>query len=460
MHTQVAIIGAGPAGLFLSHLLRQEGIDCVVLEARSRAYAEGRIRAGVLEPHTVETMRALGLGARMEREGMIDEGLDMRFRGKTIHLNLPELTGGSRVMIYGQQEVVKDLIAARVAQNEPLLFEAEVIAIEGLDGERPTIRYRQNGNDGELTCDFVAGCDGFHGVGRAAVPEHAITIFERAYDFAWLGILSRSAPIADMTYSNSDHGFALCSRRSSEVSRLYLQVSPDDTPDDWPADRFWDELHRRMFDEDRTEIVEGEIFQRDVARLRAFVASPMQYGRLFLAGDAVHIVPPTGAKGLNLAVADARVMARGLADFYRTGSQARLDRYSDTCLRRVWKTVRFSSMMTGLLHQVPVAYAHGTGVAAGRTRLSPGIACRPHHDRRAICRTALRRTLRRSVDPGHTRVAQRNSQNDGPDDKTSTGIGLSASARGTRRPPRRSSLASSCRSPASPRKPPRPKSWL
>jgi p-hydroxybenzoate 3-monooxygenase len=353
MRTQVGIIGAGPAGLFLAHLLQQQGIDCVILEARSRDYAEGRVRAGVLERGTVETMKALGLGARMLREGMIDEGLDIRFRHKTIHLNLTELTGGNNVMIYGQQEVVKDLIKARVDAGQPLIFEAEVTAIDGLDEDKPVIRYRHSGEEKTLAADFVAGCDGYHGISRRSVPEGAITAFEQTYDFAWLGVLSRSPPIADMTYSNSDRGFALCSRRSMQVSRLYLQVGPDEEPDAWSDARFWDELHARMFDDDRSEIVEGEIFQRDVARLRAFVAAPMQYRRLFLAGDAVHITPPAGAKGLNLAVADVRVMARGLAEFFRTGSRERLDRYSADCLARVWKTVRFSTMLTSLLHKFP-----------------------------------------------------------------------------------------------------------
>jgi p-hydroxybenzoate 3-monooxygenase len=346
MRTQVGIIGAGPAGLFLSHLLHKMGIECVVLESRSHDYVLSRVRAGVLESGTVDTMHQLGLGERMMRDGMVDEGLDMRFRGRNIHLDLHDLTGKT-VMIYGQQEVVKDLIAARIAQGEPLFFEAEVSAIDGLDGDRPV------GVEKTLECDFVAGCDGFHGIGRRSVPEDKITIFDRVYDFAWLGVLSRSPPIADMTYTNSDRGFALCSRRSPQVSRLYLQVGPDEDPDAWSDAQFWDELHARMFDEDRTEIQEGEIFQKDVARLRAFVASPMQYGRLFLAGDAVHIVPPTGAKGLNLAVADARVMARAFEDFYRKHSRDRLAAYSDVCLRRVWKTVRYSTMMTGLLHKFP-----------------------------------------------------------------------------------------------------------
>ena len=353
MRTQVGIIGAGPAGLFLSHLLHQQGVESVVLERRSRAHLEGRVRAGVLEQGTVDTLARLGLDARLRREGMIDEGLAIRFRGKQIQLNLPELTGGRRVTIYGQSEVVKDLVAARLDVGLPLQFGAEVVSLTGLDGPRPTIRYRQDGTEHLLDCDFVAGCDGFHGAARAAVPPGAITTYDRAYDFAWLGVLARARPLADMAYSNSDAGFALCSRRSMEVSRLYLQVPADEDPAAWSDDRFWDELHRRMFDADRTEIAEGEIFQKDLARLRAFVASPMQFGRLFLAGDAVHIVPPTGAKGLNLAVADARVLAGALARFYRSGTDDALRAYSEVCLRRVWKTVRFSTMLTGLLHRFP-----------------------------------------------------------------------------------------------------------
>lgn len=352
MRTQVGIIGAGPAGLFLSHLLHQAGIECVVLETRSRAHLESCVRAGVLEPGTVGTMQALAVDQRLKQNGMVDHGLDMRFRGRTIHLDLPGLTGKS-VMIYGQQEVVKDLIAARLAASQPLLFETTVIALDGVDGNRPKLQYRDghDGRDRMLECDFIAGCDGYHGVSCAFVPREASQIFEQIYDFAWLGVLARAKPIADMTYSNSDRGFALCSRRSMEVSRLYLQVATDGKPEDWPDARFWDELHARMYDEAGTEIAEGEIFQRDIAHLRSFVMSPMQYGRLFLAGDAAHIVPPTGAKGLNLAVADARVLGRGLAEFYGTGSRAGLDQFSRQCLRRVWKTVRFSTMLTRLLHK-------------------------------------------------------------------------------------------------------------
>ncbi len=348
--SQVAIIGAGPAGLFLAHLLQRQGIDSVVLESRSRDYVEARVRAGVLEAGTVDTMKRLGLGERMLREGMVDNGLDMRFRGRTIHLDLTALTGRC-VQIYGQQEVVKDLIAARVANGDPLLFDAEVTALEGMQTDAPRVHYRHDGQDKTLDCLFIAGCDGFHGVSRDAVPAGVIKTWTRNYDFAWMGILVKAPPLPDMTYTNHDRGFALCSRRSTSISRLYLQVPPATDPASWSETRIWDELHRRMFDDDRTEIKEGEIFQRDMAQLRALVSSPMQFGNLFLAGDAVHIVPPTGAKGLNMAVADARMLARGLANWFRQGSRVELDRYSDECGLRVWKTIRYSTYMTGLLHR-------------------------------------------------------------------------------------------------------------
>jgi p-hydroxybenzoate 3-monooxygenase len=350
MRTQVGIIGAGPAGLFLSHLLFREGIDCVVLEARSRDYIEGRVRAGVLEQGTVDLMHELGLDTRLRRDAMIDNALDIRFRDGLIHLNLPALTHGKCATIYGQQEVVKDLVAARLGDGAPLLFDAEVVALDDIDGARPTIRYRQDGAEHTLACDVIAGCDGFHGVSRAAFPPGALTTWDRVFPCGWLGILSESPPITEMTYVNHANGFALCSRRSPRVSRLYLQVATDEDPAQWPDQRFWDELALRL-GPGAHELQTGRIVQKGVTPLRSFVAAPMRHGRLFLAGDAAHIVPPTGAKGLNLAVADVRVLARALSEFFRTGSIGRLDRYSDTCLRRVWKTVRYSTYMTNLLHR-------------------------------------------------------------------------------------------------------------
>jgi p-hydroxybenzoate 3-monooxygenase len=353
MRTQVGIIGAGPAGLFLAHLLHRAGIDTVILEGRSRAYVEERVRAGVLESGTVDVMRDLGLDGRLHKESMEDHALDIRFNGQLIHLDFPSRTSGRHVTIYAQQEVVKDLIAARLAQGGQIIFEAEAHTIDGIESKRPVIHYRHQGSEDMLECDFVAGCDGFHGISREAMPAGVLTLYDRIYSFAWLGILSHSPPIKEMTYANNDRGFALCSRRTPKISRHYLQVPLDEDPDNWSDAQFWDELHKRMDDNDKAEIVEGEIFQKNVAPLRSFVAAPMQHGRLFLAGDAAHIVPPTGAKGLNLAVADVRVLARAMAEFYGNGSTARLDHYSQTCLKRVWKTVRYSMYMTGLLHRFP-----------------------------------------------------------------------------------------------------------
>ncbi len=353
MRTQVGIVGAGPAGLFLALLLQRAGIDCVVLEAKSRDYVESRVRAGVLEQGTVDLMADLGVDARLRRECMIDEGLDIRFSGRLIHLNLPGLTGGKLVHIYGQQEVVKDLIAARLASGGALLFEAEVTRLDNLTGDKPTIHFKHDGKDQTLTCDVIAGCDGFHGVCRPAIPADLLKIYDREFPFSWLGILSESAPLTEMTYANHDRGFALCSRRSPKVARLYVQCPPDDDLADWPDSRIWDELHVRLGDPGRSELAEGRIFQRNIAPVRSFVSAPMRYGRLFLTGDASHIVPPTGAKGLNLAVADVRVLSRALTEFFGNGSAEQLDRYSDTCLRRIWKVVRYSTYMTMLLHRPP-----------------------------------------------------------------------------------------------------------
>jgi p-hydroxybenzoate 3-monooxygenase len=353
MRTQVGIVGAGPAGLFLSLLLQREGIDCVILEARSREYVESRVRAGVLEHGTVTLMRELGVADRLEREGMPDPRLDIRFSGGIIHIDLPILTPGRIVTVYGQQEVVKDLIAACLGRGGTILFEAEAVALEEMTGKRPLIRYRRNGTEETLECEFVAGCDGFHGVCRLAIPHEKLVVYDHVLPFAWLGILSRSRPIPEMTYANHERGFALYSRRSPQVSRLYIQCAPDEDLSKWPDDRLWEELHVRLGDESRRELAEGEIFQKDVIPVRAFVATPMQHGRLYLAGDAAHIVPPTGAKGLNLAVADVRVLARAIIEFFRTGGTRRLERYTETCLRRVWKTVRYSMYMTNLLHRPP-----------------------------------------------------------------------------------------------------------
>jgi p-hydroxybenzoate 3-monooxygenase len=353
MRTQVGIVGAGPAGLFLALLLQRAGIDCVVVEARSRDYVESRVRAGVLERGTVDLMAELGVDARLRRESMIDAALHIRFSGNLIHLDLPGLSGGHLVHIYGQQEVVKDLIAARLAAGGALLFEAEATGIDDVTGDKPTIRFRHNGQEQTLTCDIVAGCDGFHGVCRTAIPDGVLTIYDREFPFGWLGIMSESPPIEEMTYVNHDRGFALASRRSPHVSRLYVQCALDDVVANWPDARIWDELHIRLGDENRTELKEGRIFQKGITPCRSFVAAPMRYGKLFLAGDACHIVPPTGAKGLNLAVADVRVLSRALIELFGKGNAGRLERYSDTCLKRVWKVVRYSTYMTTLLHRPP-----------------------------------------------------------------------------------------------------------
>ncbi len=352
MRTQVGIVGAGPAGLFLSLLLlHRAGVDCIVLESRSRDYVESRVRAGVLEDGTVALMDELGAGERLHREGMPDPRLDIRFGGGIIHIDLPVLTPGKIVTVYGQQEVVKDLIAARLSRGGTILFEAEATHVSGIDGKRPTIHFKHEGRDETLECDIIAGCDGFHGVCRAAIPEDALTVYDRIFPFGWLGILAEARPFPEMSYSSHVRGFSLASRRSPKLSRLYVQCPVDDDIAGWSDRRIWDELHTRLYDKDGSELQEGPILQKAVVPLRAYVAAPMRRGRLFLAGDAVHIVPPTGAKGLNLAVADVRVLSRALIEFFRTGATERLDRYSDICLKRVWKGVRYSNYMTSLLHR-------------------------------------------------------------------------------------------------------------
>ncbi|HEX3975632.1 MAG TPA: 4-hydroxybenzoate 3-monooxygenase [Solirubrobacteraceae bacterium] len=348
--TQVAIIGAGPAGLLLGQLMHRQGIDAVILEARSREYVEARIRAGVLEQGTTEVLREAGVGERMDREGLRHGGIYLCFDNALHHIPMSELTHGRAVMIYGQTEVVKDLIAARVSDGAPLLFECEDVALEGLEHDEPVVRYRHQGAERELRCDIVAGCDGFHGVCRPTVPEAAISVWGREYPYAWLGILADVAPSTDeLIYAYNDRGFALHSMRSLTRSRLYLQVDPEEDIDDWSDDRIWSELHQRLAS-DGWELNEGPVLEKGITPMRSFVAAPMRYRSLLLAGDAAHIVPPTGAKGLNLAVADVTVLADALVDHLTAGSDTGLDEYSDRCLTRVWRAQHFSWFMTTMLH--------------------------------------------------------------------------------------------------------------
>ena len=347
MRTQVAIVGAGPAGLLLAQLLHQRGIESVVLEARTREYLEGRVRAGVLEHQSVDILREAGAGERMLREGLPHEGLYLHFNGRNHHIDFADLTG-KRVMVYGQQEVVRDLIALRQAARQPLYFEVDSVAVSDFQTEHPSVRYRMEGAEHTLECDFIAGCDGFHGVCRMSIPPGLLTIFERVYPFAWLGILAEAPPASDeLIYANDARGFALLSMRSPAISRLYLQCQPEEDLDRWPDERIWSELQTRL----GSQLATGPILQKSVTPMRSFVAEPMSCGRLFLAGDAAHIVPPTGAKGMNLALADVQVLGKALESYYRSGSNEGLQAYSATCLQRVWKVQRFSWWMTALLHR-------------------------------------------------------------------------------------------------------------
>lgn len=349
--TQVGIVGAGPAGLLLGHLLHLQGIECVQIENRSREHCESRIRAGVLEHGTAELLAQVGVGARMKREGLVHNGIYLRFRRKSHHVNFPELTGGKSITVYGQHEVVKDLIAARVAAGARIFFEVEDTTVNELESAGPRIRFRSGGEAYEISCDYIAGCDGFHGVCRPSIPAAELRTHEQVYPFGWLGILANVAPSSDeLIYSRHERGFALLSMRSPEVSRLYLQCAPDEDLERWPDARIWQELHERFASDDGWTLKEGPITQKGVTAMRAFLVEPMQYGRLYLLGDAAHIVPPTGAKGLNLAVADVRVFARALDEFYKHARTKLLERYSEICLRRVWKAERFSNWMTTMLH--------------------------------------------------------------------------------------------------------------
>jgi len=350
MRTQVGIVGAGPAGLTLGRLLEQAGIEAVVLENRSREYVEQRIRAGVLEQGTADLLDGAGVGQRLRREGIVHHGVELQFDGERHRIPLTDLTGGS-IVIYGQTEVVKDLIAARIETGAPLLFEVDDVSVEEIDTERPRIHFSHEGARHELECDVIAGCDGFHGVCRPAIPANVCRTFERAYPFGWLGILAAVAPSNnELIYSNHERGFALLSLRSPELSRLYIQCRPDEDIAEWPDDRIWGELHARL-GLDGWTLAEGPVLEKGVTGMRSFVAEPMQHGRLFLAGDAAHIVPPTGAKGLNLAIGDVELLAAALVAWFESGDPSGLDGYSTNCLRRVWRAEHFSYWMTSMLHR-------------------------------------------------------------------------------------------------------------
>ena len=351
MRAQVVIIGAGPAGLLLSQLLHLAGIDTIVLERRSRAYVEARVRAGVLEPGTVELLKRAQVSARMERDALTHDGFRIAFGSGSTRIDLTGLAGAP-VTVYGQTEITQDLIAARLSLNGAIIFEAEDVVPLDFAGARPRVTYTKDGRTHEIACDFIAGCDGSHGISRASVPPEAIALYERSLAFGWLGVLSDTPPVDhELIYSRGERGFALCSMRSPARSRYYVQVPLTDTVEEWPDQRFWDELRRRIPESAAETLITGPSLEKSIAPLRSFVAEPMRFGRLFLAGDAAHIVPPTGAKGLNLAASDAACLADALIAHYRHGEGRALDTYSETCLRRVWRAVRFSWWFTGLTHR-------------------------------------------------------------------------------------------------------------
>ncbi|MCF3120782.1 4-hydroxybenzoate 3-monooxygenase [Streptomyces arenae] len=357
MRTTVGIIGAGPAGLLLARLLHNAGVDSVVLESRDRAYVERRQRAGILEQGTADVLRAAGAGTRMDREGLPHDGIELRFDRRRHRVDLPALTGGRTVTVYAQTEVCKDLIALQLADGGPLLFGAEALAVEAATTDSPRIRFRHEGREDTLVCDYVVGCDGFWGVARTAVPKDVSRVFERGYPYSWLGILADVPPSHDeLVYARHDRGFALLSMRSPTVTRAYLQVPEGTDAADWSDTEIWDELDRRLETDDPAwTLRRGPVTAKSVTPLRSHVHEPMRHGRLFLAGDAAHIVPPTGAKGLNLAVGDVVTFARALLRYRDTGDPGPLDAYSETCLRRVWQAERFSYAMTTMLHRAPDA---------------------------------------------------------------------------------------------------------
>jgi p-hydroxybenzoate 3-monooxygenase len=354
MRTQVGIIGAGPAGLLLAHLLQRQGIESAVIENRARGYVEHRVRAGVLEQGSVDLLNDSGVGARLQREGLVHHGIELRFGGQGHRIDMTALTGGRCITVYGQQEVVKDLIRARIDAGREIMFEVSDVRVADIDSSAPKVMFVRGGEKIKLACDIIAGCDGFHGVCRPSIPAGVLSTFERTYPFAWLGILAAAPPTHDeLIYAYHQRGFALYSMRSPEVTRLYLQVAPEEDIGNWPDERIWEDLHTRLETDDAWKLREGAIAEKGITGMRSFVVEPMQYGRMFLAGDAAHIVPPTGAKGMNLALADVRVLAQAATAYFKTGKSELLDAYSATCLKRVWRAEHFSWWMTSMLHRFP-----------------------------------------------------------------------------------------------------------
>jgi p-hydroxybenzoate 3-monooxygenase len=360
VRTQVAIIGAGPAGLMLAHLLSLEGIESMVIESRARGYAEHRVRAGVLEQASADLLDSTGVGARMRSEGLVHHGIELRFGGRDHRIDFGALTGGRGITVYGQQEIVKDLIAIRLSAGHPILFEASDVRLHDLKSERPSVTFLLDGASMTIECDIIAGCDGFHGVSRDSIPAGVLTTYERQYPFSWLGILAGVAPSSEeLIYSYHERGFALLSMRSPTVSRLYLQVPADERIGDWSDARIWTELQTRLA-ADGWSLADGPVTEKGISAMRSFVVEPMQFGRLFLSGDAAHIVPPTGAKGMNLALRDVSILARAVASFFGSGDSRMLDAYSTDCLCRVWRAQHFSWWMTSMLHRFPNSDAYQT----------------------------------------------------------------------------------------------------
>ena len=354
MRTQVAIVGAGPSGLLLGQLLHKTGIDAVIVERQSADYVLGRIRAGVLEQVTIDLLDEAGVGQRMHQEGLIHGGFDMLFKGARHRIDMHRLTGGKQVMVYGQTEVTRDLMDARQASGLTTVYEAANVQVHDFDSRTPRVTYEKDGKTHEIQCDFIAGCDGFHGVCRASAPRSAIREYEKVYPFGWLGLLSDTPPVhEELIYANSERGFALCSMRSHTRSRYYLQVPLTDKVEQWSDEAFWEELRCRLDPEARAQLVTGPSIEKSIAPLRSFVTEPLRFGRMFLAGDAGHIVPPTGAKGLNLAATDVKYLCNALVEYYRDKSEAGIDRYSELALKRIWRAERFSWWFTSLMHRFP-----------------------------------------------------------------------------------------------------------